>query len=259
MYQSRLNETLQKVKETSNSLKDLYDIDKEDIDIYMNEESENEESVDHGDLITISDHLKTPNDELLFLVNNDWNNYATTFQKCGKRVLKNYMSDNKLVSMYGKSASELHEKVLHEREETIRKKRINDVKLYLNRKKKRSGVNKRDNKIKIVGHKLTVAGTLYDMIFPEGTSKKILHSTLMNTSPVEVANYHERIDKSNMRNSQLKSQTVNDAETINDIPTQTQVDQEEPLERNEGEESERDEEPEILVTSILKHKIVSGQ
>ena len=66
--------------------------------------------------------------------------------------------------------------------------------MYLNRKQRRAGNKRRDGVIKIVGHKLTAAGTLYDVISPKGISKKILHSTLMNTSPVEVANYQEKQD-----------------------------------------------------------------
>jgi len=94
MHQSKLNETLKKVKETSVGLEDLSDLDREDIDIYMRQQLEDEGNTDDDHLPTISNHLKTPDDELLFLVENCWNNYATTLQKFGKKVFKDYISEN---------------------------------------------------------------------------------------------------------------------------------------------------------------------
>ena len=87
------------MKETSVGLEDFSDLDREDIDIYMHQQSEDEENTDDDHLPTISNHLKTPDDELLFLVENCWNKYATMLQKCGK-LFKDYISENNLTNVY---------------------------------------------------------------------------------------------------------------------------------------------------------------
>ena len=181
-----MNATLKMVSQNNISQQDLGNLDQQDIDVYMHEESENEDTAEEEDgdlLLTISNHLTTPNDDLLFLVNNRWDNYAVTLQKCGYNAINQYMSENKLVNIYGKSASAQNNKILKEKQETTRRKRINDIKMHLNRKKRKSGNKKKDGNIEIVGHKLSAAGTLYDVVSPDGKSKKILHRTLMNTAP----------------------------------------------------------------------------
>ena len=59
IHQNDLNATLQRVKENSTSYQDSPNLDHEDIDVYMHQESENEELVDKDEediSMTISNH-----------------------------------------------------------------------------------------------------------------------------------------------------------------------------------------------------------
>ena len=110
------------VKECNLVQQDSSIVDQEDIDAYIHQESDREETAtddDEDNTMTISNHLKTPNNDLLFLVNNRWDNYAATLQKCGYNAVKVYMSDKNLVNIYGKSASAQHEKMIREKQDTI--------------------------------------------------------------------------------------------------------------------------------------------
>ena len=267
-----MNKTLKNVQKKCDSNDDVQVLDQEDIDNFMcqdtDDDDDDESEIDEQS--HISNHLRTPDNEILFLVQKSWMNYATTYQKCGKRSLKNYMTVNNLVNVYGKSADKQHQQAIREKEDAVKKKRVNDVKSYLNRKQKRITGRKQIDKIKINGHKLTAQGTLYDITTQEGTSKKILHRTLMLTAPVELADYQEKID--GLRNKiGVSTRTPTIDETTLPIPTmeEERSDEMKFQELNDNvekqtenvnvETKDSDSEDEIFVRSILKHKTEGGK
>ena len=206
VFDDEVGTKLRKLNDALKMAKYNEQLDREDVDNYMLDGESISSNQSIQDVVRFS-HITKPSGEIMFVIDNKLLTHEEAQEIVGKNRLDKYMIENNSVETYGKSARAYKAKALHEKNMKVMKRKRNAIKAKLNRQKKNrrkvrsedeeketddkcETIGKNDASIKIIDHKKTAGGTIYDVDEGGNLGKKTFKE-LQKEYPREVEMYNK--------------------------------------------------------------------